>query len=84
MSYNLVAEKLPVSIAGCSNITNIPDDIVNVNNENIFPLFRISFHWINPIGFCSVIIVGSIVSYFTGARNLEEIDPELITPCLHR
>lgn len=50
----------------------------------MFPLYRLSFHWINPIGVLSVLIVGTIVSFLTGPRDLKTIDPELISPVIHR
>lgn len=32
----------------------------------------------------TVLFVGSLVSYLTGPRDLNEIDPELISPVIHR
>lgn len=84
-SRQVVPVKLPVSVEACpiGNLTGIvtheyPDE------SGVFPLYRLSFHWINPIGIFSVIIVGSLVSYLTGGRKLEKIDPELISPVIHR
>jgi solute carrier family 5 (sodium-coupled monocarboxylate transporter), member 8/12 len=31
-----------------------------------------------------VLLVGSIVSYLTGPQKLDKIDPELISPVIHR
>lgn len=84
-SGQVVPHKLPVSVESCpiGNLTGIvereyPDE------SGVFPLYRLSFHWINPIGIFSVIIVGSIVSYLTGGRKADQIDPELISPVIHR
>jgi solute carrier family 5 (sodium-coupled monocarboxylate transporter), member 8/12 len=84
-SNQVVPHKLPVSVESCpiGNMTGIverdyPDE------SGVFPLYRLSFHWINPIGIFSVLIVGSIVSYLTGARQLDKIDPELISPVIHK
>ncbi|XP_058452646.1 sodium-coupled monocarboxylate transporter 1 isoform X2 [Malaya genurostris] len=86
-SGSIVPHKLPVSIDGC------PDDLVSnstiVNpiypdESNVFPLFRLSYHWITPIGVATVLIVGTIVSFLTEPRNLRDIDPELISPVIHR
>lgn len=83
-SGQVVQPKLPVSIEECpiGNITgpiypDIPDQ------SDIFPLYRFSYHWINPIGILTVFTVGSIVSYFTGPLKLDRIDPELISPVIH-
>lgn len=84
-SGQVVPHKLPVSVEYCpiGNLTGIvereyPDE------SGVFPLYRLSFHWINPIGIFTVIIVGTIVSYLTGGNNVEKIDPELISPVIHR
>lgn len=84
-SGQVVPIKLEVSVEACpiGNMTGVverdyPDE------SGVFPLYRLSFHWINPIGIFSVLIVGTIVSYLTGGRKLEQIDPELISPVIHR
>lgn len=83
-SGQVVQPKLPVSVEECpiGNFTGpiypeIPDQ------SGIFPLYRLSYHWINPIGIVTVFVVGSIVSYFTGPQKLDRIDPELISPVIH-
>lgn len=84
---DIVPHKLPVSVDGCpvdmfynSTITNpaYPDE------TDVFFMYRLSYHWITPIGVVTVMIVGSIVSFLTGPRNLKDIDPELISPVIHR
>lgn len=84
-SRHVVPHKLPVSVEKCpvgnmtGNVeTEYPDE------SGVFPLYRLSFHWINPIGIFTVLIVGSIVSYLTGGRKNDQIDPELISPVIHR
>ncbi|XP_040169792.1 sodium-coupled monocarboxylate transporter 1-like [Anopheles arabiensis] len=83
----IVARKLPVSIDGCieelvGNITLV--DPVYPDESGVFPLYRLSYHWITPIGVTTVLIVGTIVSFLTGPRDLRHIDPELISPVIHR
>lgn len=46
----------------------------------IFPLFRLSFLWITPVGVCTVLVVGVLVSFLTGKTDLECLDPDLISP----
>ena len=83
-SGKVVAHKLQMSMDGCAagNSSfvepNYPDE------SNIFPIYRLSFHWITPIGIFTVFLVGSLVSYFTKPRDVKKIDPELISPVLHR
>lgn len=81
----VVPIKLPVSVEDCpiGNLTGIVERYYP-DQSDVFPLYRLSFHWINPIGIFSVVIVGSIISYLTGGRKIEQIDPELISPVIHR
>lgn len=82
----LVSQRLQISVNNCSppyqNMT-IPDPTVT-DDSDVFALYRLSFHWINPAGVLTVVIVGSIVSLLTGGNKLSEIDPELISPVVHR
>jgi solute carrier family 5 (sodium-coupled monocarboxylate transporter), member 8/12 len=81
-SGKVVPHRLDVFTDSCPvNVTvnhDYPDE------SGVFPLYRLSFHWINPVGVISVIVVGTIVSFLTGPRKLFTIDPELISPVLHR
>lgn len=78
--------KLPVSTEGCLGMAGNGTIIESVvqDESGVFPLYRLSFHWINPIGIVSVLVVGTIVSFLTTPRKLTEIDPELISPVIHR
>lgn len=84
-SGQVVPHKLPVSVEECP-IGNLNGTISfdYPDESNVFPFYRLSFHWINPIGIFTVFIVGSIVSFITGCNDLEKIDPELISPVIHR
>lgn len=37
----------------------------------VFPLYKLSYHWIAPIGICTTILVGIIVSYFTKDKDFD-------------
>lgn len=37
-----------------------------------------------PVGILSVLIVGMIASYISGPRDLRKINPDLISPVIHR
>lgn len=52
--------------------------------ETIFPLFRISYHWIAPLGLLATLIVGAIVGYFFDERDSSKMDAELFTPVIWR
>lgn len=84
-SGQVVPHKLTVSVESCpiGNMTGTVEQEYP-DESGVFPLHRLSFHWINPIGIFTVLIVGSIVSYLTGARKMDEVDPELISPVIHR
>lgn len=84
---DIMPHKLPVSVEGCSSDLLANSTIVNPSypdESGIFPLYRLSYHWITPIGVMTVMIVGTIVSFLTEPRNLKDIDPELISPVIHR
>lgn len=84
-SGDVQAHRLDISIDGCDiPITNTTINTPYPDETGVFPLYRLSFMWINPIGILSVLVVGSIVSYFTGPRDLRTIDPQLISPVIHR
>lgn len=46
----------------------------------MFPLFRLSYHWITPIGIFTTILVGTITSFIVGKTDLKTLDPEVISP----
>lgn len=79
----VIPKKLPVSVDGCyTNITLIETEFHD--ESDVFPLHRLSFHWITPIGVLTVLLVGSLVSWITGPLNLKKLDPDVISPVIHR
>ncbi|XP_055594641.1 sodium-coupled monocarboxylate transporter 1-like isoform X2 [Uranotaenia lowii] len=83
----IVPHKLPVSVESCPSDLLSNSTIVNPiypDESGVFPLYRLSYHWITPIGVVTVMIIGTIVSFITKPRNLKDIDPELISPVIHR
>lgn len=87
-SNTVVPHRLGVSIDECPGFNGTtPSSIISPvyqDESDVFPLYRLSFHWINPIGILTVMLVGSFVSYITGPRDLSTIDVELISPVIHR
>ncbi|XP_055638784.1 sodium-coupled monocarboxylate transporter 1 isoform X2 [Toxorhynchites rutilus septentrionalis] len=84
---DIVPHRLPVSVDGCPDNFFVNSSIVNPSypdESDVFPLYRLSYHWITPIGVLTVMVVGTIVSFLTEPRNLKDIDPELISPVIHR
>ncbi|XP_070158859.1 sodium-coupled monocarboxylate transporter 1 isoform X8 [Polyergus mexicanus] len=80
----VVPKKLPVS--SCT------EDINNVfinqsersSEDNVFPLYRLSYHWVAPIGTLVVLVIGGLVTWITGARDPSSIDKNLLSPVIHR
>lgn len=42
------SHRLDMSVAGCSPFVNVSNIIVDHDESDVFPLYRISFMWINP------------------------------------
>ncbi|XP_037038899.1 sodium-coupled monocarboxylate transporter 2-like isoform X3 [Bradysia coprophila] len=80
----IIPQKLNSSVEACEAINATISNLMPHDESDVFPLYRLSFHWINPAGVLSVLIVGTIVSFLTGPRDLKTIDPELISPVIHR
>ncbi|XP_023174557.2 sodium-coupled monocarboxylate transporter 2 isoform X1 [Drosophila hydei] len=79
----LNSQKLNVSVEQCTTNITLPEHNW-VDEEDVFPLYRLSYHWINPIGVATVIVVGSIVSLLTKPTDVKTLDAQLISPVLHR
>ncbi|KAB0797463.1 hypothetical protein PPYR_08456 [Photinus pyralis] len=82
-SGNIVLHKLPVNVDLCEADYGITPNVTVINypdESHIFALFRISYHWITPIGILTTVVVGAIVSLVTGKTDLARLDPELISP----
>lgn len=83
--HRLKDQELPVYIDGCQNYNGTTTMVHTiVDNTNVFFFHRITFQWVCPIGFLTVLTVGTAVSYWTGGRTDGEIDPQLISPVVHR
>ncbi|XP_047987058.1 sodium-coupled monocarboxylate transporter 1-like isoform X2 [Leguminivora glycinivorella] len=59
-----------------------PDDVLDP--ETIFPLFRISYHWIAPLGLLTTLIVGAVMGYLLDSKASIVMDRELFTPAIWR
>lgn len=78
--------KLPLSISGCSSLVvnethYLPPMSLATNNlEGFDKIYSLSYMWLCPVGFFTVIIVGLLVSFLTNysAKNTRKIDDSLI------
>lgn len=50
----------------------------------MFPLFRLSYHWIAPLGLFATLIVGALVGWLFDKREDIKLDAELYTPAVWR
>ncbi|KAJ2943332.1 hypothetical protein O0L34_g12139 [Tuta absoluta] len=56
----------------------------SIDQTKIFPLFRISYHWIAPIGFMTTILVGALFGFLLDKKEDRKMDRELFAPCVWR
>lgn len=72
----LASQRLPTSVENCppGYNTTVPEPPF-VDESGVFPLYRLSFQWLNPIGVITVVIVGSIVSLMVKRQKITELDP---------
>ncbi|XP_036147769.1 sodium-coupled monocarboxylate transporter 1 isoform X2 [Monomorium pharaonis] len=78
----------PVSIDGCTeslrstagNLTTIVETTVR---EQPFFLYRMSYLWYTLVGFLITILIGLLVSWFTGPSKYSCADKRLFTPVVH-
>ncbi|KAG6443998.1 sodium-coupled monocarboxylate transporter 1 [Manduca sexta] len=50
--------------------------------ETIFPLFRISYHWIAPLGLAATLVTGALVGWLFDNKQAIKMDAELFTPVI--
>ncbi|XP_014485470.1 PREDICTED: sodium-coupled monocarboxylate transporter 1-like [Dinoponera quadriceps] len=78
----------PVSVEGCSELLrstagNFTLIIENAVREQPFFLYRMSYLWYTWVGFLTTILVGLVVSWFTGPHKYSYADKRLFTPVIH-
>ncbi len=54
------------------------------NREQLSFLLGISYLWYTLIGFLIALIVGTLVSFVTGAQDPSKLDPRLVWPFLRQ
>ncbi|KAL2732696.1 sodium-coupled monocarboxylate transporter 2-like [Vespula maculifrons] len=82
----IVPKKLPVPFDQCpGNISQaFLDQFVHSNEEDVFALYLLSYHWFSGLGTLIVIVVGGIVTWLTGPKDPSYIDRKLLSPVIHR
>ena len=58
--------------------------LFNYRLEEPLPIFRISYMWYTFIGVATVLIVGLTVSFLTKPNVAKDVNPDLLTPIIHR
>ncbi|XP_035721093.1 sodium-coupled monocarboxylate transporter 2-like isoform X1 [Vespa mandarinia] len=82
----IVPKKLPVPLAQCpGNISQaFLNQFVYHNEDDVFALYLLSYHWFSGLGTLIVIVVGGIVTWLTGPKDPSYIDRKLLSPVIHR
>ncbi|XP_066599896.1 sodium-coupled monocarboxylate transporter 1-like [Prorops nasuta] len=82
----IVAKKLPVPVDQCpGNVSQaFLDQFIYHNEDDVFPMYRLSYHWVSLIGVLFSIITGLLVSFLTGPRDPASVDINLFSPIIHR
>ncbi|KAM0733658.1 Sodium-coupled monocarboxylate transporter 1 [Formica fusca] len=78
----------PVSVEGCSEllnstIGNFTMIVETAVREQPFFLYRMSYLWYTWVGFLTTILIGLLVSWFTGPSKYSRTDKQLFTPIIH-
>ncbi|XP_050725454.1 sodium-coupled monocarboxylate transporter 1-like [Eriocheir sinensis] len=89
----IVQEAMPTSVEGClANFTTIATTIANTTvtaAPEVEPvgealgLYKLSYMWYSATGCFTVIVVGLIVTAFTGAQDVRKLNPDYLSPGVH-
>ncbi|EDV48739.1 sodium-coupled monocarboxylate transporter 2 [Drosophila erecta] len=82
-SGQLKSQMLSVSVKGCVGNVTEPEEPW-VDQDQVFPLYRLSYHWVGPIGILTALVVGALVSLITKPTDVKTLQAELISPVIHR
>lgn len=82
----VASEQLSLSTSECPVNVTVRDISPPLGQEDVFPLYRLSYHWITPIGVTTVIVTGMVASLIqtrflkSKLSNITEVDPVLLSP----
>ncbi|XP_043653437.1 sodium-coupled monocarboxylate transporter 1 [Drosophila teissieri] len=82
-SGQLQSQMLPVSVDGCVGNVTQPEETW-VDEDEVFPLYRLSYHWVSPIGIVTVLVVGALVSLITKPTDIKTLHADVLSPVIHR
>ncbi|CAG0918825.1 unnamed protein product [Notodromas monacha] len=83
--------KKPVSTEGCVQLYSLEpslqldklcceETLGHLESMPLLGLYSISYMWYSAIGCISVIVIGMLVSWFTGFEDMRKMNPDLISP----
>uniref|UniRef100_T1HMC2 Sodium/solute symporter n=1 Tax=Rhodnius prolixus TaxID=13249 RepID=T1HMC2_RHOPR len=70
----------PVSTELCTNMTFAQISTPQMEDAEIFPLYRISVFYYSVLGCGLVILIGLPISLLTSSKTNKEVDPALLSP----
>ncbi|XP_025163357.1 sodium-coupled monocarboxylate transporter 1 isoform X2 [Harpegnathos saltator] len=78
--------KLPIPYEHCGNVSHDFALMFEQQHDeaDVFPLYRLSYHWFAPLGTLVVLLVGALVTWITGANDPSCVDRSLLSPVIHR
>ncbi|XP_065351696.1 sodium-coupled monocarboxylate transporter 1 [Cloeon dipterum] len=75
---------LPVNTEGCDSLNVTLAYTTSFGNDDVFPLYKLSYLWLAPIGVTTVVSVGLLVSWLTGTEDVQLANPDLFSPVIMR
>uniref|UniRef100_A0A0A1WWL8 Sodium-coupled monocarboxylate transporter 2 n=1 Tax=Zeugodacus cucurbitae TaxID=28588 RepID=A0A0A1WWL8_ZEUCU len=79
----LGSHALEVSVAECPVNSTLPAPGY-IDESEVFPLYRLSYHWITVIGVVTTLLVGTVTSFLCGPKDLKTLNADEISPVMHR
>ncbi|KAF6214649.1 hypothetical protein GE061_009392 [Apolygus lucorum] len=74
----------PFSVDGClHNFTAVALPVASDDSEVPY-IYRITVFYNIPVGITITVVIGLLVSYLTGPNRLEDLNPDLFSPVIHR
>ncbi|XP_024944571.1 sodium-coupled monocarboxylate transporter 2 isoform X2 [Cephus cinctus] len=79
---------LPLSTEGCDQSLLVNSTVMassyHPEEEDVFPLYRISFMHYTILGAFITILVGTLASFVLGPRDLKDVDPDHFAPLIRK
>ncbi|PBC33280.1 Sodium-coupled monocarboxylate transporter [Apis cerana cerana] len=83
LNGQIYLDSKPVSIDKCSNNNN--NSLITIfnhqsSNNEVYFIYKISYLWYSAIGCILTMLIGVIISFFTGVQNPADLDQDLLSP----